>query len=147
LIALGKTRQYAGSMVHGTLTVVVLSLVLAKFLGAPGAAIALLAGEAVALGFMFTRFNRLIRVNPLRFVARPLIVSALLAAGLWWCHPSRVAAWAQSRGLTGLSHLNLDRLAFLVLVILAIAIYFGIMYLVGGFGKEELALLRSRDAE
>jgi O-antigen/teichoic acid export membrane protein len=145
LIAAGREREYARNTLAGTAIVVILSLLLVYQLDAAGAAIALLAGETVMLGYMFTGFRRVIRLNPAGYAVRPMLVSLVLSALLWRFPPQFLADRFQG-WLPGLPVLALGRLALIAQIILAIAIYSGIMYLVGGIGKQELALLRDPDA-
>ena len=146
LIAVGREREYARNIGLGALTVVVLTGPLVSLLNARGAALALVLGEIAMLGFMFSGFRRVVRVNPLRFAWRPVLVSGALAAMLAWWSPARIAAWLRSVTSLGLSTLTLERVVLVAVIVLAIAIYLGIMYLVGGIGQEEFALLRDRDA-
>ena len=51
--------------------------------------------------------------------------------------PERLARWLP---LAAFSVRRQEQITLLAIVMLSIAIYFGIMYLVGGVGKEEFAL-------
>jgi hypothetical protein len=92
------------------------------------------------LALMFTDFRRVLRVGFLRYLWRPLAVAGALAGGIRLIGPERLAQWL---GPAALSARRQEQVALLAVVVLAIAIYFGIMYLVGGVGRKEFALLRS----
>jgi O-antigen/teichoic acid export membrane protein len=146
LIAVGREREYARYLAVGALTVVVLTGPLVSLLDARGAALALVVGELAMLGFMFSGFRRVVRVNPLEYLWRPALVSGALAMALAAWPPARFAGWLRPFVGLGLSDMNLERLVLALVAILAIAIYLGIMYLVRGIGPEEIALLHNRDA-
>ena len=140
LVAAGREPRYARNISIGAVTVLALSLVLVLLFNALGAAIALVAGETVMLVLMFADFRRVVRVGFLRYLWRPLATAGVLAAVLQAIGPERFATWFR---LAAFSTRRQEQIALLVVVILAIAIYFGIMYLLGGVGKEEFALLRA----
>jgi hypothetical protein len=117
-----------------------LSLALVRFLKALGAAAALVGGELVMVSLMFLDFRRVLKAGLSRHLWRPLAASTLLAVGIRFAGPERFAGWLH---LTALSLRRQGQVALLVIIMLAIAIYFGIMYLLGGVGREEFALLRA----
>jgi O-antigen/teichoic acid export membrane protein len=140
LVAAGREPRYARNISIGTTAVLALSLVLVLLFNALGAAIALVVGETLMLALMFTDFRRVLRVGFLRYLWRPLAVAGALAGGIRLIGPERLAQWL---GPAALSARRQEQVALLAVVVLAIAIYFGIMYLVGGVGRKEFALLRS----
>jgi O-antigen/teichoic acid export membrane protein len=145
LIAAGREREYAWNVASGTTVVLLLSLSLAVQLKAVGAAMAVVAGEALMLILMFRGFRRIVRVNPLPALLRPLAVSAGLGALLWRFPPDRLAGRLTSLISLPLSPRLVEGLVLALTIILALAIYLGIMYLVGGIGQKELDLWRGRN--
>jgi PST family polysaccharide transporter len=146
LIAFRHDVEYARNIAIGTLVSLVVTVALVALLKAPGAALGLIVGESVMLVRMYVGFRRLLPVNPFRFVIRPLAVSGALAAGLYWLSPARLSGWL-APVLGGLPERWLERLCLVLLLALALAIYAGFMYLVRGISREDIALLRSTNAD
>jgi len=140
LVAANQEPRYARNVAIGAAFVMGLSLALVPFLKALGASIALVGGELVMLSLMFRDFRQVLKASFLRYLWRPVLVAGLLAVGIWFVRPERSGAWLN---WAALSVRRQGQITLLIIIILAIAIYFGIMYLLRGVGKEEFALLRA----
>ncbi len=144
LVATNHEPRYARNVGIGAAFVMGLSLALVPFLKALGAAVALVGGELVMLSLMFRDFRHVLKVNFFRYLWRPVLVAGLLAVGIWFVRPERAGSWFH---WAALSVRRQGQVTLLIIIILAIAIYFGIMYLLRGVGKEEFALLRADKSE
>jgi O-antigen/teichoic acid export membrane protein len=140
LVAVNDEPRYARNVGIGAAFVMGLSLALVPFLKALGAALALVGGELVMMSLMYRDFRRVLKAEFIRFLWRPALVAGLLAAGIRFVRPARVGSWF---AWAARSVQRQGQIALVIIIILAIAIYFGIMYLLHGVGKEEFALLRA----
>jgi O-antigen/teichoic acid export membrane protein len=140
LVATGREKHYARNISIGTIVVLGLSLLLVPLANALGAAIALVAGEVVMLVLMFRDFRQVLRVGFLRDLWRPLVAAAIPAVAIRVIGPERIGQWFR---LGALSASRQEQLALLFTIILTIAIYLVILYLVRGVGEKEFALLRA----
>lgn len=98
-----------------------LNLGLVPWLGAIGAALARLAAEGVALPFYHREFSRIVKVPMLKYLWRPLIASIPMALILGF-------------GLLARWHV-------LLLIVIGLAVYGGVIFLIGGVTRRDIRLV------
>lgn len=119
LIAIGLERRYATAIVSGTALNVILNIFMIPTLGIIGAAVATICSEILMFVLMMRVFNTVVKVRVLPFIGKPILSSVIMCAVLYI-----------------LRNLNVG-----VLILIGIAIYASVLYLIKGITKGELRYL------
>ena len=121
LMAMNRQNQMAVAAGTCALMNVILNLVLIPRFSYVGAGIATLATETVLVGLYFYFVSKYLYRPPLhKIVVKPMIACTLMALFVYFCQSLNLA----------------------VLIILAVVIYFVMLYLMKGFSKEDMDILK-----
>ena len=121
LVSTNKQNQMATVAGMGALLNVILNLILIPPLSYVGAAIATIITEIFILGIYFYMVSKSIHKLPLsNLIAKPLIACLVMGLFIYFC-----------------AAMNL-----LLIISLSIIFYFTILYLIGGFSKDDIDLIR-----
>ena len=100
---------------------IILNLILIPRFSYIGAAISTIATEAVLFGLYFYFVSKYVQMLPLhRIAAKPMLASAAMGVYIFYC-----------------DHINLA-----AVIVLAVLIYFAILYLTRGFSSEDISQLK-----
>lgn len=121
LISINRQNQMAIAAAITAVVNVILNLILIPYFSYVGAAIATVGSEAILFGIYFYLISKHIHVIPLRkILVKPLIALLVMSVFVYFFK------WAH----------------FFILVILGALLYFGILYLIKGISKDDIAMLR-----
>lgn len=122
LIACDRQNKVAVRVAIGAAGNIVLNLILIPPYGIVGASIATVFTEGIVFLLMYREFNKITRVSLNSYILRPIITSLGMGAFLYFCSGWNV----------------------LLLILLGAAIYFMILFLIGGITKGEIRLIREQ---
>ena len=121
LMACNRDRQYMAAVLIGATANVILNLALIPRLSLIGAATAKLCTEILIFGFVFYGFMKVVRIRTARYLLRPLVASALMAAALL-AFPGNLAEQ----------------------IVLGMAVYFCVFFLISGDERADFQLFLQR---
>ena len=119
LIGTGQEKRYAVAMVTGTVSNIILNVIMIPRLGITGAALATICAELIMFYLMYRVFHRVVKFRLFTFFGKPIFASAIMCAILYF----------------------LRSLNVILLVFIGAVIYTFLLYIMKGITKEDIRVV------
>ncbi|MCK4257158.1 polysaccharide biosynthesis C-terminal domain-containing protein, partial [candidate division WOR-3 bacterium] len=119
LIGTGQEKRYAVAMVTGTVSNIILNVIMIPRLGIIGAALATICAELIMFYLMYRVFHRVVKFRLFTFFGKPIFASAIMCAVLYF----------------------LRSLNVILLVFIGAVIYTFLLYIMMGITKEDIKVV------